>query len=68
MAVLGVLVVAALVIGGILLFGGDDKSGGGGTTPSTAPQIPVGPGGSEPNVPSSSLKAPPTSIPIKPST
>jgi serine/threonine protein kinase len=67
LAVLGVLVVAALVIGGILLFGGGDE-GGGTTTPSTAPQIPVGPGGSQPNSPSGTLKAPPTSIPIKPST
>jgi serine/threonine-protein kinase len=67
MIVLGVLVVAALVIGGILVFGGGGE-GGGGTTPSTAPQIPVGPGGSQPNAPSSSLKAPPTSISIKPST
>jgi serine/threonine-protein kinase len=64
--VLGALVAAALVIGGILLFGGDN-AGGGGTTPSTAPQIPVGPGGSQTTTPTSSLKAPPTSISIKPS-
>ena len=64
--VLGVLVVAALVIGGIFVFGG--TGGGGGTAPSTAPQIPVGPGGSQTTAPTSSLKPPPTSIPIKPST
>ncbi|HWD04286.1 MAG TPA: serine/threonine protein kinase, partial [Amycolatopsis sp.] len=64
--VLGLVVVAGLVVGAIFLFGGDG-SGGGTTTPTTAPNIPVGPGGSQSSVPSSSLNAPPTSIPIQPS-
>ncbi|QRP46729.1 serine/threonine-protein kinase [Amycolatopsis sp. FDAARGOS 1241] len=64
--VLGIVVIAGLVVGAIFLFGGDD-SGGGTTTPTTAPNIPVGPDGSQPNAPGSSLNAPPTSIPIQPS-
>ncbi|GAA3555538.1 hypothetical protein GCM10022222_43940 [Amycolatopsis ultiminotia] len=65
--VLGVVVVAGLVVGGILLFGGNDDGGSGGTPTSTAPNIPVGPGGSKPAGPSSSLQPPPSSIPIQPS-
>ena len=61
--ILGVLVLAGLVVGAIFLFGDSGGSGGGGTT--TAPNIPVGPGGSQSN-PTSSLKTPPTSISIKP--
>jgi serine/threonine-protein kinase len=62
---LGVLVLAGLVVGAIFLFGG--SGGGGETNPTTAPNIPVGPGGSQSNAPSTSLKAPPTSISIQPS-
>ncbi|HEY3707785.1 MAG TPA: protein kinase [Amycolatopsis sp.] len=62
---MGVLVLAGLVVGAIFLFGGSDS--GGGTNPTTAPNIPVGPGGSQSNAPSTSLKAPPTSISIQPS-
>jgi hypothetical protein len=64
---LAVLVAAVLVIGGILIFGGGD--GGGGTGPqTTAPQIPVGPGGDgQTSTPKSTGKAPPTSIEIVPS-
>ncbi|MFE0026071.1 serine/threonine-protein kinase [Amycolatopsis sp. NPDC059021] len=62
----GVLVVAGLVVGAIFLFGSDSGTGGGGPA-TTAPNIPVGPGGSGSNAPSSSLKAPPTSISIRPS-
>ncbi|WP_245633936.1 serine/threonine-protein kinase [Amycolatopsis jejuensis] len=61
--VLGVLVLAGLVVGGIFLFSGNDS---GGTTPTTsAPNIPVGPGG--PSGGASSLRPPPSSIPIQPS-
>ncbi|WP_328604722.1 serine/threonine protein kinase [Amycolatopsis sp. NBC_00345] len=63
---LGVLVLAGLVVGAIFLFGNTGGSGGG-TDPTTAPNIPVGPGGSQSGVPSTSLKAPPTSISIQPS-
>ncbi|MFF0143903.1 serine/threonine-protein kinase [Amycolatopsis sulphurea] len=63
--VLGVVVAAGLVIGAILLFGGDD-SGGSSTPTSTAPNIPVGPGGQGSTGPSS-LRPPPSSIPIQPS-
>jgi serine/threonine-protein kinase len=64
--VLGLVVVAGLVVGAIFLFNGSGSGGGGSQT--TAPEIPVGPGGgSQSNAPSSSLNAPPTSISIKPS-
>ncbi len=63
---LAVLVVAGLVVGGIFLFGGDDKGGSTPGTQSSAPEIPVGPGGSQ-GAPTTSLKAPPPSITIKPS-
>ncbi|WP_326566589.1 protein kinase [Amycolatopsis rhabdoformis] len=65
---LGVVVLAGLIVGAIFLFGGDDSSGGGGTTtPTTAPNIPVGPGtgGTQSGAPS--FKPPPASIPIQPS-
>lgn len=65
---LAVLVAAALVIGGILLFSGGGDGGGGTGPQTTAPQIPVGPGGNDPtSAPKSSGKAPPTSIEIVPS-
>ncbi|MEV8611137.1 serine/threonine-protein kinase [Amycolatopsis sp. NPDC051373] len=64
---LGIVVLAGLIVGAIFLFGGDD-SGGGTTTPTTAPNIPVGPGGpSGSQSGSPSLKPPPASIPIQPS-
>jgi hypothetical protein len=65
--VLGVLVVAALVIGAILLFSGGDSGGGGNGPQTSAPQIPVGPGGGGPSsAPKTTGKAPPTSIDIVP--
>ncbi|PKV93715.1 serine/threonine-protein kinase [Amycolatopsis echigonensis] len=63
---LGVLVVAGLVVGAIFLFGGDDKDNGGTAPTSSAPNIPVGPGGSKSAGPSS-LRPPPSSIHIQPS-
>ncbi|MDT8911098.1 serine/threonine-protein kinase [Amycolatopsis sp. PS_44_ISF1] len=63
---LGVLVLAGVVVGAIFLFG-DTSDSGGDVTPTTAPEIPVGPGGSPPTAPSSALQAPPTSISIHPS-
>ncbi|WP_063631987.1 MULTISPECIES: serine/threonine-protein kinase [Actinomycetes] len=63
---LGVLVVAGLVVGAIFLFGGDDNGNGGTGPASSAPNIPVGPGGSKSGGPSS-LRPPPSSIHIQPS-
>ncbi|WP_449224413.1 serine/threonine-protein kinase [Amycolatopsis silviterrae] len=63
---LGVLVVAGLVVGAIFLFGGDDGGSGGTAPTSSAPNIPVGPGGSQSGGPSS-LRPPPSSIHIQPS-
>ncbi|WP_370933760.1 serine/threonine-protein kinase [Amycolatopsis sp. cg13] len=63
---LGVLVVAGLVVGAIFLFGGDDNGNGGTAPTSSAPNIPVGPGGSKSAGPSS-LRPPPSSIHIQPS-
>ncbi|WIX81471.1 protein kinase [Amycolatopsis carbonis] len=64
---LGIVVLAGLIVGAIFLFGGGDS--GGTTTPTTtAPNIPVGPGGpSGSQSGSPSLKPPPASIPIQPS-
>ncbi len=61
--VLGAVVVIGAVVTAIILFTGGDSGGGSQTT---APNIPVGPGGSQGN-PTSSLNAPPSSISIKPS-
>ncbi|MGW7534515.1 serine/threonine-protein kinase [Amycolatopsis sp. NPDC054798] len=63
---LGVLVAAGLVVGAIFLFGGDDNGSGGTAPTSSAPNIPVGPGGSKSAGPSS-LRPPPSSIHIQPS-
>ncbi len=63
---LGLLVVAGLVVGGIFLFSGDDNGTGGTAPASSAPNIPVGPGGSKSAGPSS-LRPPPSSIHIQPS-
>ncbi|WP_409462299.1 serine/threonine-protein kinase [Amycolatopsis sp. GA6-003] len=63
---LGVLVAAGLVVGAIFLFGGDDNGSGGTAPASSAPNIPVGPGGSKSAGPSS-LRPPPSSIHIQPS-
>ncbi|RSN23705.1 serine/threonine protein kinase [Amycolatopsis sp. WAC 01416] len=62
--VVGALVVAGAIVAAIFIF--SDSSGGNGTQ-TTAPNIPVGPGGSQSQAPGSSLKPPPSSIPIKPS-
>ncbi|WP_410655662.1 serine/threonine-protein kinase [Amycolatopsis sp. lyj-112] len=61
--IVGVLVVAGAIVAAIFIF--SDSGGNGPQT--TAPNIPVGPGGSQSQAPESSLKAPPTSISIKPS-
>ncbi|MFE3176563.1 serine/threonine-protein kinase [Amycolatopsis sp. NPDC059090] len=63
---LGLLVVAGLVVGAIFLFSGDDNGTGGTAPTSSAPNIPVGPGGSKSAGPSS-LRPPPSSIHIQPS-
>ncbi|MGW4398774.1 serine/threonine-protein kinase [Amycolatopsis nivea] len=63
---LGVLVAAGLVVGAIFLFSGDDNGSGGTAPASSAPNIPVGPGGSKSAGPSS-LRPPPSSIHIQPS-
>ncbi|MFE6615712.1 serine/threonine-protein kinase [Amycolatopsis sp. NPDC057786] len=63
--VVGALVVAGAIVAAIFIF--SDSSGGNGPQ-TTAPNIPVGPGGSQSQSPGSSLKPPPSSIPIKPST
>ncbi|MEU3627677.1 serine/threonine protein kinase [Amycolatopsis coloradensis] len=63
--IVGVLVVAGAIVAAIFVFG-DSSSGNGPQT--TAPNIPVGPGGSQSQSPESSLKAPPTSISVKPGT
>lgn len=62
--IVGALVVAGAIVAAIFIF--SDSSGGNGTQ-TTAPNIPVGPDGSQSQSPQSSLKAPPTSISIKPS-
>ncbi|RSM81807.1 serine/threonine protein kinase [Amycolatopsis sp. WAC 01375] len=62
--VVGALVVAGAIVAAIFIF--SDSSSGNGTQ-TTAPNIPVGPGGSQSQAPGSSLKPPPSSIPIKPS-
>ncbi|MFI9452603.1 serine/threonine-protein kinase [Amycolatopsis sp. NPDC052450] len=62
--VVGALVVAGAIVAAIFIF--SDSSGGNGPQ-TTAPNIPVGPGGSQSQAPGSSLKAPPSSISIKPS-
>ncbi len=62
--IVGALVVAGAIVAAIFIFG-DSSSGNGPQT--TAPNIPVGPGGSQSQAPGSSLKPPPSSIPIKPS-
>ncbi|RSN25295.1 serine/threonine protein kinase [Streptomyces sp. WAC 05977] len=62
--IVGALVVAGAIVAAIFVFG--DSSGGNGPQ-TTAPNIPVGPGGSQSQAPGSSLKPPPSSISIKPS-
>jgi len=62
--VVGALVVAGAIVAAIFIF--SDSSGGNGPQ-TTAPNIPVGPGGSQSQAPGSSLKPPPSSISIKPS-
>lgn len=68
---LGVVLVAGVIVAVVLLTGGEDEGGGGTgetTSGSTAPEIPVGPGGSAGNEPgeTSGGEAPPTSIPVVP--
>jgi serine/threonine-protein kinase len=62
--IVGIVVIAGAIVGAIFLFGSD--SGGGSNIQTTAPNIPVGPGASQ-GAPTSSLKAPPPTITIKPS-
>lgn len=62
--ILGILVVAGAIVAAIFIFSDSDSGGNGPQT--TAPNIPVGPGGEQSQAPQSSLKAPPTSISIKP--
>lgn len=70
--IVGLVLIAAIVTTVVLLSNGSDDNSDNPTQPTgtnePGPEIPVEPGGSTPNGPSSSKKPIPTSIPIKPST